>query len=53
MALGEEREKRKTMEEEARCSRQEIKRLEKRLEKYRAERENHEKERDNLVRHIE
>lgn len=39
MALAEERERRKAMEEDARCSRQEIKRLEKRLEKYKTEKE--------------
>lgn len=39
MTLAEERERRKAMEEEARCSRQEVKRLEKRLEKYKAEKE--------------
>lgn len=41
------------MEEEARCSRQEVKRLEKRLEKYRAEREKQEIEREALLRHVE
>lgn len=51
--LHEEREKRKTLEEEVRCNQQEIKRLEKRLEKYRNEKDKYEKERDLIVKHIE
>lgn len=51
--LSEEREKRRTLEEESRCSQQEIRRLEKRLEKYRSEKERYEQERDTIIRHIE
>lgn len=51
--LHEERDRRRTLEEEARCSQLEIKRLEKRLDKYRNEKDRYEKERDAIIRHIE
>jgi hypothetical protein len=41
------------LEEEARCSQLEVKRLEKRLDKHRHEKDRYEQERDAIVAHIE